>query len=115
MERGTAGFQNSRWKNLGLGVTDGEAASANTQDVIMIVANSTGSIGSGDGGFAISDGYTGIGGKRSQNSGQFPSNYTWNASGGGDSKAGNILDPANHNGNIVFDTDAAILMFVAPF
>ena len=32
-----------------------------------------------------------------------------------DSKAGNILDPDNHNGNITFETDAAILMFVAPF
>ena len=116
---GTAVFQNTRWKNLGLGVTDGEAASANSNDVIMLVANSTGSIGSGDNGFGINDGYTGIGGKRSQVSGNFPASYTWNANTGNtstsDSIAGNILDPANHNGNIQFDTDAAILMFVAPF
>ena len=111
---GTAVFQESKWKNLGLGVTDGEAASANTQDVIMLVANSTGTIGSGEGGFGTADAYTGIGGKRSQNNGQFPASYTWNGT-SGDSKAGNILDPTNHNGNITFDTDAAILMFVAPF
>ena len=111
---GTATFQNGRWKNLGLGVTDGEATTANSNDVIMIVANSQGTIGVGDGGFSVNDGYTGIGGKRSQVSGNFPASYTWNGT-SDDSKAGNILDPANHNGNIVFDTDAAILMFVAPF
>lgn len=112
---GTAVFQNTRWKNLGLGVTDGEGAGQNSNDVIMLVANSQGTIGVGDSGFATDEGYTGIGGKRSQVSGNFPGSYTWNASGTGDSKAGNILDPSNHNGNIVFDTDAAILMFVAPF
>ena len=111
---GTAVFQNSRWKNLGLGVTDGEATTANSNDVILIVANSQGTIGVGDGGFGLNNGYTGIGGKRSQVSGNFPGSYTWNGT-GGDSKAGNILDPDNHNGNITFDTDAAILMFVAPF
>jgi len=111
---GTAVFQNSRWKNLGLGVTDGEATTANSNDVIMIVANSQGTIGVGDGGFSVNDGYTGIGGKRSQVSGNFPGSYTWNGT-GAESIAGNILDPANHNGNIQFDTDAAILMFVAPF
>ena len=63
---------------------------------------------------SINDGYTGIGGKRSQVSGNFPASYTWNGT-SSDSKAGNILDPDNHNGNITFDTDAAILMFVAPF
>ena len=122
---GTATFQNTRWKNLGLGVTDGEATNANSNDVIMIVANSRGNagadgtIGVGSDGFGVSDGYTGIGGKRSQVSGNFPASYTWNANTGNtntsDSIAGNILDPANHNGNIQFDTDAAILMFVAPF
>ena len=116
---GTAVFQNTRWKNLGLGVTDGEATNANSNDVIMLVANSQGDIGVGDSGFGVSDGYTGIGGKRSQVSGNFPHSYTWNANTGNtntsDSIAGNILDPANHNGNIQFDTDAAILMFVAPF
>ena len=116
---GTATFQNSRWKNLGLGVTDGEATNANSNDVIMLVANSQGTIGVGDTGFGVNDGYTGIGGKRSQVSGNFPASYTWNANTGNtntsDSIAGNILDPANHNGNIQFDTDAAILMFVAPF
>ena len=111
---GTAVFQNTRWKNLGLGVTDGEATSANSNDVIMIVANSQGTIGVGDGGFGVDNGYTGIGGKRSQVSGNFPASYTWNGT-SSDSIAGNILDPANHNGNIQFDTDAAILMFVAPF
>ena len=111
---GTATFQNSRWKNLGLGVTDGEATTANSNDVIMLVANSQGTIGVGDSGFATSEGYTGIGGKRSQVSGNFPASYTWNGT-SDDSKAGNILDPSNHNGNIAFDTDAAILMFVAPF
>jgi len=111
---GTAVFQNSRWKNLGLGVTDGEATTANSNDVIMIVANSQGTIGVGDGGFSVNDGYPGIGGKRSQVSGNFPASYTWNGT-GAESIAGNILDPANHNGNIQFDTDAAILMFVAPF
>ena len=111
---GTATFQNGRWKNLGLGVTDGEATTANSNDVIMIVANSQGTIGVGDSGFTVNDGYTGVGGKRSQVSGNFPASYTWNGT-GGDSIAGNILDPANHNGNIQFDTDAAILMFVAPF
>ena len=112
---GTAVFQNSRWKNLGLGVTDGEAVTQNSNDVIMLVANSQGTIGVGDSGFSTDEGYTGIGGKRSQVSGNFPGSYTWNAGGTGDSKAGNILDPSNHNGNIAFDTDAAILMFVAPF
>ena len=62
---GTAVFQNSRWKNLGLGVTDGEATTANSNDVIMIVANSQGTIGVGDSGFSVDDGYTGIGGKLS--------------------------------------------------
>lgn len=122
---GTAVFQNTRWKNLGLGVTDGEGTSANSNDVIMLVANSRGNagadgtIGVGSDGFGVNDGYTGIGGKRSQVSGNFPASYTWNANTGNtsqaDSIAGNILDPANHNGNIQFDTDAAILMFVAPF
>ena len=117
---GTAVFQNTRWKNLGLGVTDGEATNANSNDVIMLVANSRGNagadgtIGVGSDGFGVNDGYTGIGGKRSQVSGNFPASYTWNGT-SADSKAGNILDPANHNGNIQFDTDAAILMFVAPF
>jgi len=112
---GTAVFQNSRWKNLGLGVSDGEPATNGTQDVIMIVANSTGTIGSGSSDWSgLNNGFTGIGGKRSQNSGQFPSNYAWNGT-TPDNKAGNILDPGNHNGNIAFDTDAAILMFVAPF
>ena len=111
---GTATFQNGRWKNLGLGVSDGEATTANSNDVIMLVANSQGDIGVGDSGFGVNDGYTGIGGKRSQVSGNFPASYTWNGT-SSDSIAGNILDPGNHNGNIVFDTDAAILMFVAPF
>ena len=112
---GTAVFQNSRWKNLGLGVSDGEPASNNSQDVVMIVANSTGTIGSGSSDWSgLSDGFTGIGAKRSQSGGQFPASYTWNGT-GAESKAGNILDPGNHNGNIQFDTDAAILMFVAPF
>jgi len=117
---GTAVFQNTRWKNLGLGVTDGENTNVNSNDVIMIVANSRGNagadgtIGVGSDGFGVDNGYTGIGGKRSQVSGNFPASYTWNGT-SSDSKAGNILDPDNHNGNITFDTDAAILMFVAPF
>ena len=117
---GTAVFQNTRWKNLGLGVTDGENTNVNSNDVIMIVANSRGNagadgtIGVGSDGFGVDNGYTGIGGKRSQVSGNFPASYTWNGT-SSDSIAGNILDPDNHNGNIAFDTDAAILMFVAPF
>lgn len=116
---GTAVFQNSRWKNLGLGASDGEATDANSNDVIMIFANSTGSIASGSTSYGGADQWTGIGAKRSQVSGNFAASYTWNSNTGGtgqaDSIAGNILDPGNHNGNIQFDTDAAILMFVPPF
>ena len=116
---GTAVFQNSRWKNLGLGASDGEATDANSNDVIMIFANSTGSIGSGSTSYGGADQWTGIGAKRSQVSGNFAAVYTWNSNTGGtgqaDSIAGNILDPGNHNGNIQFDLDAAILMFVPPF
>ncbi len=111
---GTANFQSSKWKNLGLGVTDGEAASANSNDVIMIFANSTGTIASGTTDWSAQNAWTGIGAKRSQASGNFAHSYTWNGT-GAESIAGNILDDSNHNGNIAFDTNAAILMFVPPF
>lgn len=116
---GTAVFQNSRWKNLGLGATDGEGSDADTNDVIMIFANSTGTIGSGSTNYSGTDEWTGIGAKRSKASGNFAHDYTWNSNTGDGGQAekiaGNILDQGNHNGNIQFDTDAAILMFVPPF
>ena len=111
---GTANFQSSKWKNLGLGVTDAEATSATSNDVIMIFANSTGTIASGQTDYGAADAWTGIGAKRSQASGNFAHSYNWNST-NPESIAGNILDDSNHNGNIQFDTDAAILMFVPPF
>ena len=111
---GTANFQSSKWKNLGLGATDGEAASATSNDVIMIFANSTGSIGSGETNYGANDAWTGIGAKRSGASGNFADNYTWNGT-NAESIAGNILDDSNHNGNIAFRTNSAVLMFVPPF
>ena len=102
----------TRWARLGLGASDGEAANANTNDVVMIVAQGTSSTGHSTQWGNSGDNFAGLGVKRSQASNEFPSNFTFNGT-GGDSKAGVILNPGSYNGNIGFDTDGYITIYQA--
>lgn len=105
-------LQDTRWSRLGLGASDGEATTANSHDVVMILAqgttSNTASTDWGDSG----QNSAGLGTKRSQVTGDYPSNFTFNGS-GGDSKASVILAPGSFNGNINFDTDGHIIIYQA--
>jgi hypothetical protein len=101
-----------RWRKLGLGATDAEATSANTNDIIMLVAQGSGASGTSTDWNNSSPGYGGLGVKRSQVSGEFPSNFTFNGT-SGDSKAGVIATPGSYNGTISFDTDGYITIYQA--
>ena len=102
----------SRWSRLGLGATDAEATSANTNDVVMLVAQGTTSNGTNTSWDNSGQNHAGLGVKRSQVTGEFPSNFTFNGT-GGDSKAGVIVAPGSHNGTISFDTDGYITVYQA--
>ena len=101
-----------RWYNLGLGATDAEATTVNTNDTIMIVANGRSSSTNSTDWGESSTGFAGVGVKRSQVSGGYPASYTFNGT-GGDSKAGVIANPGVYNGNISFDTDGYITCYAA--
>jgi hypothetical protein len=105
-------LQDTRWSRLGLGASDGEATTANTHDVVMIIAqgttsNTTSTVWGNSG-----QNSAGLGVKRSQVSGDYPTSFTFNGS-GGDSKCGVILTPGAYNGNISFDTDGHIIIYQA--
>tara|TARA_B100002019_G_C21070737_1_gene498857 strand:- start:49 stop:765 length:717 start_codon:yes stop_codon:yes gene_type:complete len=102
----------TRWSRLGLGATDAEATNANTNDVVMIVAQGTTSNGTSTDWGNSGQNSAGLGVKRSQVSGEFPGNFTFNGT-GGDSKAGVILNPGSYNGSISFDTDGYITIYQA--
>ena len=107
----------SRWARLGLGASDEESTTANSHDVIMIVAqgntdNTTNTSWSSSG-----QDKAGLGVKRCQVSGEFPTNFTFNRDGDGnfanDSKAGVIAKPGCYNGHIAFDTNGYITIYQA--
>lgn len=102
----------TRWSRLGLGATDAEAANANTNDVVMIVAQGTTSNGTNTSWNDSGQNHAGLGVKRSQANNGFPNNFTFNGT-GGDSKAGVILNPGSYNGTITFDTDGYITIYQA--
>ena len=102
-----------RWRRLGLGASDEEAASANTNDVIMLVAQGSDAAGNTTTDWNSSNpGFGGLGVKRSQASNEFPSNFTFNGT-AGDSKAGVIANPGSYNGTISFDTNGYITIYQA--
>ena len=101
-----------RWRKLGLGATDAEATSANTNDVIMLVAQGSGASSTSTDWNNSTPGFGGLGVKRSQVSGEFPGSFTFNGT-GGDSKAGVIANPGSYNGTISFDTDGYITIYQA--
>ena len=102
----------TRWSRLGLGATDAEAATANTNDVVMIVAQGTTSNTTSTDWRNSGQNFGGLGVKRSQASNEFPSNFTFNGT-GGDSKAAVIAAPGVYNGSISFDTDGYITIYQA--
>ena len=102
----------TRWSRLGLGATDAEATNANTNDIVMLVAQGTTSNGTSTDWNDSGQNSAGLGVKRSQVSGEFPGNFTFNGT-GGDSKAGVILAPGSYNGTISFDTDGYITIYQA--
>lgn len=103
-----------RWYNLGLGATDTELTTANTNDTIMIVANGRSSSTNSNDWNDSSTGFAGVGVKRSQVANGYPASFTFNGT-GGDSKAGVVGNPGLYNGNIAFDTDGYIICYVRPF
>ena len=105
-------LQDTRWSRLGLGASDGEATTANTHDVVMIVAQGTTSNGTSTAWSNSGQNQAGLGVKRSQVSGDYPTSFTFNGT-GGDSKCGVILNPGSYNGNITFDTDGHIIIYQA--
>ena len=105
-------LQDTRWSRLGLGATDAEATNVNTNDVVMIVAQGTTSNTTNTDWGNSGQNHAGLGVKRSQVSGEFPGNFTFNGT-GGDSKAGVILNPGSYNGTITFDTDGYITIYQA--
>jgi len=110
-------LQDTRWSRLGLGASDGEAANANSNDVIMIIAQGTTSNGTNSSWDSSGQQHAGLGVKRSQANNGYPSNFTFNRDGDGnftnDSKAGVIAKPGCYNGTIAFDTDGYITIYVA--
>tara|TARA_R100000005_G_C4989665_1_gene197292 strand:- start:408 stop:1364 length:957 start_codon:yes stop_codon:yes gene_type:complete len=105
-------LQDTRWARLGLGASDGENANANTQDVIMLVAQGTTSQGTSTDWGNSGQNMGGLGVKRCQVNNGYPSNFTFNGT-GGDSKAAVIANPGSYNGNIGFDTDGYITIYQA--
>ena len=102
-------LQDARWGVLGLGASDAEATTANTNDIVMLVAMNSASQTDWN---SSSPGFGGLGVKRSQVSGGYPASFTFNGT-GGDSKAGVIATPGVYNGNISFDTDGYITIYQA--
>ena len=106
-------LQDTRWGRLGLGASDAEATTANTNDVVMISAQANSDGTTTNTNWDSSDQKkSGLGVKRSQVSGEFPGNFTFNGT-GSDSKAGVILTPGSYNGTITFDTDGYITIYQA--
>ena len=108
----TGTLQDTRWARLGLGASDGENANANTQDVIMLVAQGTSSQGTSTDWGNSGQNFGGLGVKRCQVSNGYPSNFTQNGT-GGDSKAGVIANPGSYNGNIGIVTSGYITIYQA--
>ena len=102
-------LQDVRWGTLGLGASDGEATTANSNDVVMLVAQPTSTTTDWN---SSGTGFGGLGVKRSQVSGGYPANFTFNST-AGDSKAGVIAAPGVYNGSITFDTDGYIIIYQA--
>jgi hypothetical protein len=105
-------LQDTRWSRLGLGATDGEAANANTQDVIMLVAQGTTSNTVSSDWSNSGQNHGGLGVKRCQVSNGYPTSFTQNGT-GGDSKAGVIANPGSYNGSISFVTSGYITIYQA--
>jgi len=105
-------LQDTRWSRLGLGASDEESTTANSHDVVMIVAQGTTSNSTSTDWGNSGQNQAGLGVKRSQVSGDFPTNFTFNGT-GGDQKAGVILAPGSYNGTISFDTNGYIIIFQA--
>ena len=105
-------LQDTRWSRLGLGASDGEGASANTNDIVMIVAQGTTTNTINSSWDSSGQNHSGLGVKRSQASNGYPSQFTFNGT-GGDQKAGVILTPGSYNGTISFDTNGYIIIFQA--
>lgn len=107
----------TRWARLGLGASDEEATTANSHDVIMIVAQGNTDNSTNTDWGSSGQNKAGLGVKRCQVSGDFPTNFTFNRDGDGnftnDSKAGVVAKPGCYNGNIAFDTDGYITIYQA--
>jgi len=105
-------LQDTRWSRLGLGASDGEATNANSHDVVMIIAQGNTSNNTNTTWGNSGQNHTGLGVKRSQVSGDYPTSFTFNGT-ADDAKCGVILNPGSYNGNISFDTDGHIIIYQA--
>ncbi len=110
-------LQDTRWSRLGLGATDAEATNANSHDVIMLLAQGTTSNGTSTSWSDTGQNKAGLGVKRSQVSGDYPTSFTFNRGDDGDfsldAKAGVIAKPGCYNGHIAFDTNGHIIIYQA--
>ena len=78
----------------------------------MLVAQGSGASGTSTDWNNSNPGFGGLGVKRCQVSGEFPTSFTFNGT-TGESKAAVIANPGVYNGNISFDTDGYITVYQA--